>query len=94
MYKPIYSQCVLLCIFFILFIDISNSHVIGTTKLKTSKCEYHNETQCQESNHTKGCSDVQICEHQEGDNKRTHCFVLWQNDSNGQAFIKLKVNKY
>uniref|UniRef100_A0A8D9EN31 receptor protein serine/threonine kinase n=1 Tax=Cacopsylla melanoneura TaxID=428564 RepID=A0A8D9EN31_9HEMI len=90
MYKPIYSQCVLLCIVLILFIDIASGHVIGTTKLKTSKCEYHNETQCQESNHTKGCSDVQICEHQEGDNKRTHCFVLWQNDSNGQAFIKMK----
>jgi len=55
----------------------------------TARCEYYNETSCQESK--QACFETQECEQPEPE-KRNHCFVLWQNNSMGKPYIKLKVS--
>ncbi|PSN46089.1 Activin receptor type-2B [Blattella germanica] len=53
----------------------------------TARCEYYNDTLCQETE--EHCFKIQDCEQPEPE-KRNHCFVLWQNDSVGKPYIKLK----
>uniref|UniRef100_A0A1B6CZD7 Serine/threonine-protein kinase receptor n=1 Tax=Clastoptera arizonana TaxID=38151 RepID=A0A1B6CZD7_9HEMI len=55
----------------------------------TTKCEFYNNTLCDESMGINGCNETIECERPEPD-KRTHCYVLWQNNSDGKAFIKMK----
>uniref|UniRef100_A0A1B6M5B9 Serine/threonine-protein kinase receptor n=1 Tax=Graphocephala atropunctata TaxID=36148 RepID=A0A1B6M5B9_9HEMI len=61
----------------------------GHAILVTTRCEFHNDTLCAESLGGQGCNETQECDPPEPE-KRTHCFVLWQNDSLGKPFIKLK----
>jgi activin receptor type-2 len=58
------------------------------SSLITTKCEYYNHTICQDTG--KGCNETEYCEVAEP-NKRNHCYVLWQNSSNGELQIKFKV---
>lgn len=62
----------------------------GHAIVVTTRCEFHNDTLCAETQGGAGCNETQECEPPEPE-KRTHCFVLWQNDSTGRPFIKLKV---
>lgn len=61
----------------------TSSHAVTIT----NRCEFHNDTMCKELG--SGCNETQECNNEE--NKRNHCFVLWQNNSKGQPYIKLKV---
>lgn len=63
----------------------------GHAIVVTTRCEFHNDTLCAETQGGAGCNETQECEPPEPE-KRTHCFVLWQNDSTGKPFIKLKVS--
>ncbi|XP_071444797.1 activin receptor type-2A isoform X1 [Hetaerina americana] len=65
-----------------LFFEVSYCHAITTTR-----CEYYNATLCQTSR--QGCNETQECAQTEPD-KRNHCYVLWQNSSDGKPYIKLK----
>lgn len=68
-----------------IFIGWSAGHAI----LVTTRCEYHNETLCAETAGAEGCNETQECDKPEPE-KRIHCFVLWQNNSDGKPYIKLK----
>ena len=57
--------------------------------VKTERCEYYNHTLCAMSG--QACNETQECEKTEGD-KRNHCFVLWNNTSDGTPEVKLKVS--
>ncbi|KAJ9577356.1 hypothetical protein L9F63_006100, partial [Diploptera punctata] len=54
----------------------------------TARCEYYNDTLCPDSTNQK-CYETQNCGPTDTE-KRNHCFVLWQNDSFGNPYIKLK----
>uniref|UniRef100_A0A1B6FDB3 Serine/threonine-protein kinase receptor n=1 Tax=Cuerna arida TaxID=1464854 RepID=A0A1B6FDB3_9HEMI len=61
----------------------------GHAIVVTTRCEFHNDTLCSESPDGQGCNGTEECDPPEAE-KRAHCFVLWQNDSSGKPFIKLK----
>ncbi|PNF20755.1 hypothetical protein B7P43_G13986 [Cryptotermes secundus] len=69
---------------FLLFVCFGAS---SSNVATTARCEYYNDTLCQESK--QGCFETQECEQPEPE-KRNHCFVLWQNNSMGKPYIKLK----
>lgn len=73
----------LIFVLFCTIVNLSSTHAIAVTK----RCEFHNDTMCQELGN--GCNETQECNNDE--NKRHHCFVLWQNNSMGQPYVKLKV---
>nr|CAH0110600.1 unnamed protein product [Daphnia galeata] len=64
----------------------SNVSSVEST-LITTKCEYYNHTICQDTG--KGCNETEYCGVAEP-NKRNHCYVLWQNSSNGELQIQFK----
>lgn len=72
------------CVYDVWSIGASSSNVATT-----ARCEYYNDTLCQESK--QACFETQECEQPEPE-KRNHCFVLWQNNSMGKPYIKLKVS--
>ncbi|GAB6032062.1 hypothetical protein CHUAL_010428 [Chamberlinius hualienensis] len=72
----------LLAVFLTRLVAVRSKSVPPTT----SRCEYYNETQCNQTG--EGCNSTQTCEVVEAD-KRSHCYVLWQNNSNGFT-IKMK----
>jgi len=59
----------------------------GEATVVTTKCEYYNHTTCQETG--KGCNETEDCNVAEP-NKRNHCYVLWQNSSQGVVQIQKK----
>ncbi|KAJ1520821.1 hypothetical protein ONE63_003912 [Megalurothrips usitatus] len=63
-------------------VHFASTHAILVTK----RCEFHNETLCQEGEGV--CNGTQECNNDE--NKRHHCYVLWQNNSKGLPYVKLK----
>jgi len=69
---------------FLLFVCFGAS---SSNVATTARCEYYNETSCQESK--QACFETQECEQPEPE-KRNHCFVLWHNNSMGKPYIKLK----
>lgn len=71
------------------FYDVWSKGASSSNVATTARCEYYNETSCQESK--QACFEIQECEQPEPE-KRNHCFVLWQNDSAGKPYIKLKVS--
>lgn len=64
---------------------LSVGHVECT--VVTTKCEYYNHTICQDTG--KGCNETETCDVAEP-NKRNHCYVLWQNSSQGVLQIQYK----
>ena len=69
--------------------DVWSKGASSSNVATTARCEYYNETSCQESK--QACFETQECEQPEPE-KRNHCFVLWQNNSMGKPYIKLKVS--
>ncbi|XP_075231105.1 activin A receptor type 2 punt isoform X2 [Lycorma delicatula] len=61
----------------------------GHAMIETKRCEYHNASLCAETAGNSGCNETEECEQPEPE-KRIHCYVLWQNNSDGKPFIKLK----
>uniref|UniRef100_T1IHR6 Serine/threonine-protein kinase receptor n=1 Tax=Strigamia maritima TaxID=126957 RepID=T1IHR6_STRMM len=77
----------LFCVQFSAFLILSLHLVFARSRaVTTTRCEYYNETLCNESG--RGCNTTQECEKAEGD-KRNHCYVLWQNNTHGYT-IKMK----
>ncbi|KAK9512153.1 hypothetical protein O3M35_000637 [Rhynocoris fuscipes] len=62
--------------------------VVCHTLSRTTHCEFHNGTLCAETG-SEGCNETQECDTPEVD-KKVHCFVLWQNSSEGTPDIKMK----
>lgn len=61
---------------------------VGASVPSTTQCEFYNQTACTSAN-PEGCFSVQKCDSPEPE-KRSHCYVLWQNNSTGKPYIKLK----
>lgn len=57
----------------------------------TTRCEFYNHSMCSESknNSGQGCIREEECELQ-GDGKRSHCYVVWKTDENGNLNLTLK----
>lgn len=79
--QPATAKTSLVCLLCLCY-GVSWSHSIVTTR-----CEYHNDTLCQDEG--RGCNETQECEQSEPE-KRNHCYVLWNNTSSGKPHIKLK----
>lgn len=73
---------------------ISNAAVATSlTHEVTTHCEFYNQTQCNESREngrSDGCIGTEKCE-PAAEGKRTHCYVLWSKDNEGNVNISLKV---
>lgn len=83
LYSGFYKKAMnLICEFYVPSVDAKNQTA------PTTQCEYYNETLCNESG--TGCNTTQVCDKPETD-KRNHCYVLWQNNTNG-IIIKMKGN--
>lgn len=60
----------------------------------TMYCEFYNQTMCSESSEDemeRNCGESEQCE-APGDGKRSHCYVLWKRDANGNMITTMKVN--
>lgn len=73
---------------------VSNAAVATSlTHEITTHCEFYNQTQCNESREngrSEGCMGTEKCE-PASEGKRTHCYVLWSRDIEGNVNISLKV---
>jgi len=78
----IFCKLVVVFVLNINFVLVSTS----TVSISTTRCMYYNETMCNEAG--EGCNTTQVCEQNETD-KRNHCYVLWQNNSDGIT-VKMK----
>lgn len=83
-------------LFFILFLLLGTDQSVKAMSVSseriTTRCEFYNQTMCIESRENgrgHGCNEQEDCELQ-GDGKRSHCYVLWKKDENGNMNITLK----
>ncbi|KAB0802920.1 hypothetical protein PPYR_05106 [Photinus pyralis] len=69
---------------FVRMMSVSNDRI-------TTRCEFYNQTMCNEANGDGGrsCTREEECEAQ-GDGKRSHCYVVWKGDENGNLNLTLK----
>ncbi|XP_066993322.1 activin receptor type-2A isoform X2 [Anabrus simplex] len=72
----------------VLILLCSVSVTSGSNVVTTAQCEFYNDTSCNKEP-KQSCYKVEKCDPPEPD-KRNHCYVLWQNDSMGKPYIKLK----
>lgn len=74
------------CICALLFISYFIYASMGHTVPKITQCEFYNST-CSLDGST--CNETQECDVPEQD-KKSGCFVLWQNSTNGKLEVKMK----
>lgn len=87
-HKELVPLCKWLTLCFILAICLLHS-TSGSAIVVTTRCEFYNYTQCGETGNPESCNGTEECPSPEPD-KRSQCYVVWQNNSDGKPYIYMK----